>query len=189
MKYLLALIIFFAFAFSSAKAQIQVTNIYLGPQYGISFYENDKNKSEFGAFGGVEFNDRYIIGYEYYDSEIQKYEYKDFDDLYLSYHGPFVRYNLMTEKFRPYVSALFAWGDASPQPSISKADPFIFQPSIGAEIDLHKRVSAGLNVAYRKASSGDLITHPSAQTFHMGDFSAFLVKARVGINLFKRNYE
>jgi outer membrane protein with beta-barrel domain len=166
--------------------KIKITKVYIGPQYGVTFYEKDKNKSEWGIFGGVEFNDHYVIGYQWYESEIQKYEFKGFDDLYLSYHGPLIRYNFMTEKIVPYLSFMMGFGTASPQPSDKENKPFILQPSAGIDFELHKWVSAGVNFAYRRANYGDLITSPNGQTFDMNKFSAFMIMGRVSINIFNK---
>ena len=58
MKYLSALIVLFTLTISTVKAQIKVSNLFLGPQYGLSFYEKDKCKSELGASVGIEFYER-----------------------------------------------------------------------------------------------------------------------------------
>ena len=193
MKYLSALIVLFALTISTVKAQIKVTNLFLGPQYGLSFYEKDKSKSELGAFAGIEFNERYVIGYEYYNADIQKYEFKDTDDLWLSYHGPFVRYNFMSGNFKPYAAVMLGFGTSTPELLIDPADegkkPVIFQPSLGADIELHKRFSAGLNIAYRNVEAGEFTSHPSNKTFQIENFSAFQITARVMVNLFNRSYE
>ncbi len=193
MKHLSVTLIIFAISITSALAQIEITSVFVGPQFGFSFYEADKSKTEFGVFAGIEFNKRFVLGYEFYTTHNQKYEFKDVDVVYLSYHGPNIRYNFMTEKFRPYVSILFGFGDATPQYLKTGSDelnnPFILQPSLGADFDLHKRISAGLNIAFRNVSKGDFIPDQNTRKVAMSEFSAFMVTVRVGINLFTRRYE
>ena len=97
----------------------------------------------------------------------------------------------MSGSFKPYAAVMLGFGTSTPELLIDPADegkkPVILQPSLGADIELHKRFSAGLNIAKRIVEAGEFTSYPSNKTFQIENFSAFQLTARVMVNLFDRS--
>ena len=197
MKKLSLIAVATVFCFSGMMAQIgiQFTGVYGGPHLGTSFYDGDKNHTEVGGFIGAEFNRRFIVGWEFYYDQLGSKNYLDYkfdnrDDFAMTYSGPFVRYNFLTERFRPYASIMVAKGTLAPYLDTHEPEkPTIVQPAVGLDVDLARWVHLGVNVAYRSVGKEDFVSHPTNDVnnpFKTNELSSFVLGARLGFYLYRR---